>query len=212
MRRRQTRSCLLFAINIYDEPRGTNTFASQTFQRGGRRDGKLNHRRAGGTISSRMARTVLNRAMWVVRYRTTRVALISRDETYCGRERRRDGERIFPSRSRTSRNVTMINRARERRRQGRPRRAAATLARHNLFLLAAPRALKTLPKKSGGKTAGKAATGGKEGPRPRELLRRHCHVSLIGHIAAKNISRPHRSHELSISGYSCSHACRERCY
>lgn len=209
MRRQQTRSPgLLFAINIYDEPRGTNTFASQTFRRGGRRHAKLNHRRAGGTVSSRMARAVLNRAMWVVRYRTTRVALISRDETYCGRERREN----FPlARSRTSRNVTMINRARERR-QGRPRRAAATLARHNLFLLAAPRPLKTLPKKSGGKTAGKAATEGKEGPRPRELLRRHCHVSLIGHIAAKNVSRPHRSHELSISGYSCSHACRGRCY
>ena len=35
-----------------------------------------------------------------------------------------------------------------------------TLARHNLFLLAMPRALKTLPKKNGGKTVEKSGDGG----------------------------------------------------
>lgn len=195
---------------------GQIRFASQTFRRGGRRHGKLNHRRAGGTVSSRMARAVLNRAMWVVRYRTTRVALISRDETYCGGERRRDGERIFPSRSRTfaqrhdDKSSARTTSGEATSRSGHPSET------QSFPISRAPRPLKTLPKKSGGKTAGKAATEGKgkgkEGPRPRELLRRHCHVSLIGHIAAKNVSRPHRSHELSISGYSCSQACRERCY
>lgn len=141
-------------------------------------------------------------AMWVVRCKTTRNCL-----DFTGWDLLwwpRDGKRISPSRSGPS-HVTMINRARERRRG-----AAATLARHNLFLLAAPRALKTLPKKSGEKMAGKPATGAGEETRPRELLPRRCHMNLIGHIAAKNVSRPHRSRELSISACSCTDACVAR--
>jgi len=97
-------------------------------------------------------------AIWVVKYETTRVALISRDETYCGGKRRKDGERIFLAQchdDKSSARTTL--------------EGVVTLARHNLFLLATPRALKTLPKKSGGKTAEKSGDGGGNA-RPRWII------------------------------------------
>lgn len=70
--------------------------------------------------------------------------------------------------------------------------------------------LKNATEKERRENGGKNGDGGGEETRPRELLPRRCHVNLIGHIAAKNVSRPHRSRELSISACSCTDACVAR--
>lgn len=64
---------------------------------------------------------------------------------------------------------------------------AVTLARHNLFLLAARGALKTLPKKGGGGEGERLRKNGGSRVEPRELLRDAAARNLIGR-APKNIS------------------------
>lgn len=57
---------------------------------------------------------------------------------------------------------------------------AVTLARHNLFLLAARGALKTLPKKGGGGEGERLRKNGGSRVEPRELLRDAAARNLIG--------------------------------
>jgi hypothetical protein len=169
-------------------------YICQTFRRGGRCHGEPNCRRAGGFVSSKTARGCLI-AMWVVRDIQNYASCLNFtgwDLLWQGRD-----ARIFPSR-RTSSNVRHDDKSSARTTSGTASRCGHPSETQSFPISRATGLKNVARKRAAEKRPGKATTaGGEEGMRLCELLPRRCHVSLIGHIAAKNVSRPRRGRDES---------------